>query len=160
MGVRPVGETADNLPLLTSGPKCADLSTANSIKYSDSNVTSEVSNTSSNRSDLSMNTMDEGTANHSPDFEQFFHEGCYKASPLSTGHESTAGVTDVDSNNSPCNRDKSEEECDNEDLLGGIFAFSEEGNYVDLICALLIMVFYWHFIQDLKLCHFAFCMNL
>ncbi|GMI65303.1 homolog of yeast autophagy 18 (ATG18) H [Hibiscus trionum] len=83
---------------------------------------SDVSNTSSNRSDLSMNMLDEGPVNESPDFEHFFQEEYCKVLPLSPCGE----PTDVDSNINPCEREKSEEG-DNDDMLGGVFSFSEEG---------------------------------
>ena len=80
------------------------------------------SNGSSNRSDVSMGTLDEGPAHDSLDFEQFFQEGYCKASVPSDCAESTEAVTD-----SPCDREKSEEDGESDDLLGGVFAFSEEG---------------------------------
>ncbi|KAK8508835.1 hypothetical protein V6N13_090788 [Hibiscus sabdariffa] len=92
-----------------------------------SGESSDVSNTSSNRSDSSMNMLDEGPVNESPEFEHFFYEEYCKVLPLSACCEPTEVVTDVDSNSSPCEREKSEEEGDNDDMLGGIFAFSEEG---------------------------------
>ncbi|KAE8726383.1 Autophagy-related protein 18h [Hibiscus syriacus] len=88
---------------------------------------SDVLNTSSNRSDSSMNMLDEGPVNESPDFEHFFQEEYCKVLPLIACQEPTEVVTDVDSNSSPCEREKSEEEGDNDDMLGGVFAFSEEG---------------------------------
>ncbi|XP_039022436.1 autophagy-related protein 18h-like isoform X1 [Hibiscus syriacus] len=87
----------------------------------------DVSNTSSNRSDLSLNMLDEGPVNESPDFEHFFHEEYCKVLPSSACGEPTELPTDVDSNNSPCEREKSEGGGDNDDILGGIFSFSEEG---------------------------------
>lgn len=47
-------------------------------------------------------------------------------SSLSECHES-AEVSFVDNNISPCDLEKSEEDGDNDDMLGGVFAFSEEG---------------------------------
>ncbi|MCL7022202.1 hypothetical protein MKW94_030417 [Papaver nudicaule] len=61
-----------------------------------------------------------------PDFGLFFQEGYCKPSELDESHELTGSATDADSNSSHCERDKPEEG-DNDDLLGGIFAFSEEG---------------------------------
>ncbi|KAJ8760668.1 hypothetical protein K2173_017649 [Erythroxylum novogranatense] len=97
--------------------------TSEEVHLSNSGVTSEGSNTCSNRSDQSMNIIDEGPVNESPDFEQFFQEGYYKASALNERHELTEGMD----NSSPCDVDKSEEDGDNDDMLGGVFAFSEEG---------------------------------
>ncbi|XVF57369.1 hypothetical protein PTKIN_Ptkin06aG0199900 [Pterospermum kingtungense] len=88
---------------------------------------SDISSTSSNRSDLSMNMLDEEPVKDSPDFEQFFQEEYCKASPLSACGELTELVTDVDSIISPCEREKAEEEGDHDEMLGGVFAFSEEG---------------------------------
>lgn len=96
------------------------------VQSSNSAGVSEASNISSNRSDLSMNIIDEGLVHDSLDFEQFFQEGYYKASPLSDCRDTAEVITDVDSS-SPCDREKSEEDGDNDDMLGGVFAFSEEG---------------------------------
>ncbi|KAE8725505.1 Autophagy-related protein 18h [Hibiscus syriacus] len=99
---------------------------------------SDVSNTSSNRSDLSFNMLDEGPVNESPDFEHFFHEQYCKVLPSSVcGGEPTELPTDVDSNNSPCEREKSEEGGDDDDMLGGIFSFSEEGQYLKMLNCIL-----------------------
>ncbi|XP_039029229.1 autophagy-related protein 18h-like isoform X1 [Hibiscus syriacus] len=87
---------------------------------------SDVSNTSSNRSDLSLNMLDEGPVNESPDFEHFFREEYCKVLPSSACVEPSELPTDVDSNSSPCEREKSEEG-DNDDMFGGIFSFSEDG---------------------------------
>ncbi|XP_050381219.1 autophagy-related protein 18h isoform X2 [Argentina anserina] len=64
------------------------------------------------------------------DSSNFFQEGYCKASPLSNFPETTEVVTDVDSSNSPCDREKNEEDGDDGDdvdMLGGVFDFSEEG---------------------------------
>lgn len=115
------GKSADNMPSLTTGGR-----TVKEANLPDIGGTSEVSNTSSNRSDLSMNLLDEGPVNDSPDFEQYFQEEYCKPLPSSTCHESTEAITDVDCGSSPCDREKSEEG-DDDEMLGGIFAFSEEG---------------------------------
>ncbi|KAF5739504.1 hypothetical protein HS088_TW12G00710 [Tripterygium wilfordii] len=116
----------NNLSSLTSGSLSEGRNIAKEAQSSNSSGTSEVSNISSRRSDLSMNVIDEGPVNDSPDFEQFFREGYCNASTLSECHESTGIVTDVDSN-SPCDIEKCVEDGDNDDMLGGVFAFSEEG---------------------------------
>ncbi|KAL6989611.1 hypothetical protein U1Q18_015362 [Sarracenia purpurea var. burkii] len=104
---------------------------AREVGSSSSVVTSEVSNTGSNRSDLSVNTLDEGPVHedmHDPlDFGQYFEEGYCKASSHDECAELAEAVTDVDSSNSPCDKEKYEEDGDNDDMLGGVFAFSEEG---------------------------------
>ncbi|KAJ8769757.1 hypothetical protein K2173_005963 [Erythroxylum novogranatense] len=91
--------------------------TSEEVLLLDSGVTSEASNASSNCSDMSMNIIDEGTVNESTDFEQYFQKSC-KPFSLSKSHESIEG--------SPCDVDKSEDDGDNDDMLGGVFAFSEE----------------------------------
>ncbi|KAJ4719540.1 Autophagy-related protein like [Melia azedarach] len=96
----------------------------------------EVSNITTNHSDLSTHISNEGPLNGSLDFEHFFQEESCKASALIGCHESTGVVTDVESSSTPCEKekseedvdnDKSEEDTDNDDMLGGVFAFSEEG---------------------------------
>ncbi|XP_062001935.1 autophagy-related protein 18h isoform X2 [Rosa rugosa] len=71
-----------------------------------------------------VHLVNSGGANES---SNFFQEGYCKASPLSNFPESTEVVTDVDSSNSPCDREKCEEDGDDDDMLGGVFDFSEEG---------------------------------
>ena len=113
------------LSSLTSGSLSIGRTVAKEVQFPKSGGTSDFSSSSSNRSDLSMNMLDEGPVNDSPDFEQFFQEEYCKALPLSACREPKE-VTDVDSSNSPCEREKSEEEGDNDELLG-VFAFSEDG---------------------------------
>jgi len=71
-----------------------------------------------------MNVICEESIRDSPDFEQFFQEGYCKASV--DCHESTEVITEVDCS-SPCGREKSDEDGDNDDMLGDVFDFSEEG---------------------------------
>lgn len=118
-----------NATSLTNGLLSAGRSIAKE-QSSSSVLTSEASNTSSNRSDLSMNIIDEGPANESLDFEPFFQEGYCKASSLDECHKSTED-TNVDSNDSPPDAEKSEEDGDSDDMLGGVFAFSEEGTHME-----------------------------
>ncbi|CAK9174681.1 unnamed protein product [Ilex paraguariensis] len=116
-------------------PKIGSLSTggtvAREVNSSDSVVTSEASNSSSNRSDSSMNILDEGPVHqdmHDPlDFGQYFQEGYCKASPHDECRELTEVCTDIDSSNSPYEKEKSEEDAESDDMLGGVFSFSEEG---------------------------------
>ncbi|XP_024439437.2 autophagy-related protein 18h isoform X1 [Populus trichocarpa] len=122
-----------NVTSLTNGPLTAERLIAKEVQSSESGVTSEASNISSNRSDLSMNIIDEGPANDSQDFEHFFQEGYCKASDLKECQESTEVLTFVDNNSSPCDVDKSEEDGDNDDMLGGVFSFSEEGMNLELM---------------------------
>ncbi|XP_010550088.1 PREDICTED: autophagy-related protein 18h-like [Tarenaya hassleriana] len=93
----------------------------------DSSGTSEASTASSNRSDMSMNVLDEGTIDESPNFEQFFKEGYYATTAPVEAHESAEIATEADNDDAPSEREKSEEGGDDDDMLGGIFAFSEEG---------------------------------
>ncbi|XP_075657925.1 autophagy-related protein 18h isoform X2 [Castanea sativa] len=116
------GNFTDSLSNLTSDSLSADRTIAKGVQSSNSGGISENSNISSNRSDMSMNILDEGLVHNSLDFEQFFQEGYCKAPP----HDTAEVVTDVDSSSNPCDREKSEEDGDNDDMLG-VFAFSEEG---------------------------------
>ena len=119
-----------------SSPKNGPLSTEGStirgfVQSPNSTITGELSNTSSNRSDASMKIIDEGPVHedmHDPvDFGQYFQEGYCKASATNVSHELSEGVTDIDSSNSPCDREKTEEDVESDGMLGGVFAFSEEG---------------------------------
>ncbi|XP_078179016.1 autophagy 18h-like protein isoform X2 [Carex rostrata] len=67
--------------------------------------------------------------NNSAEFTQYFHEGYCKitAPELDDCREVTEAVTDGDSNSSHCEREKPEEDGDNDDVIGGVFAFCEEG---------------------------------
>ncbi|KAJ8620654.1 hypothetical protein MRB53_029183 [Persea americana] len=65
-------------------------------------------------------------SHNSLDFAQYFHEGYCKISELDDCRELAEVVTDADSSSSHCEREKPEEDGDNDDLLGGMFAFSEE----------------------------------
>lgn len=80
---------------------------------------------------LNMNVADVEPVQDSPDFEQFFQEGYCKAADEC--HESTEVANDVDCS-SPCGREKSEEEDDNNDMLGCVFDFSEEGMNLKQFC--------------------------
>ncbi|KAM0947731.1 putative transcription factor WD40-like family [Dioscorea sansibarensis] len=64
---------------------------------------------------------------NSMEFTQYLHEGYCKISELSDCCELTEAVTDVDSSSSHCEREKPEEDGDNDEMLGGVFAFCEEG---------------------------------
>ncbi|KAL9233274.1 hypothetical protein vseg_008295 [Gypsophila vaccaria] len=100
--------------------------TSKEVQSSNSVGTSEASNISSNRSDFSMNVVDEGSVPDPLDFGGFLEEEYCKAAPLDENHE-VSEVTDVDSTSSPREKEKSEEDGDNDDMLGGVFDFSEEG---------------------------------
>ncbi|KAL5566171.1 hypothetical protein UlMin_029335 [Ulmus minor] len=113
---------SDSLSTITTDSPFADRTIAKGVESMNGDGPSDGSNVSSNRSDLSMNILDEGAAQ---DFEQFFQEGYCKASPLSDCPESTGVITDMDSSSSPCDREKCEEDGDNDDMLGGVFSFSD-----------------------------------
>ncbi|GMJ11198.1 homolog of yeast autophagy 18 (ATG18) H [Hibiscus trionum] len=121
--------STNSMSSLTSGSLSGGRTVAKEVQFPNGDRTSDVSNTSSNRSDLSMNMLDEGPVNESPDFEQFFQEEYCTALPSGAHPEPKKVVTDVDNSSSPCDKEKSEEEVDNDDMLGGVFAFSEEGSF-------------------------------
>ncbi|XP_044482790.1 autophagy-related protein 18h-like isoform X1 [Mangifera indica] len=120
---------------LTSGSHSAGGAIAKEVQSSTSNGTGKIVNISSNHFKLSTNTIEDSLVKASLDFEYFFEEPC-KASASSECRELVGIITDVDSSNSPCDKekfeedcdnDKSEDDCDTDDMLGGVFAFSEEG---------------------------------
>ncbi|KAK9735381.1 hypothetical protein RND81_04G202600 [Saponaria officinalis] len=104
-----------------------DITSKEVVQSSNSVGTSDASNISSNRSDFSMNVVDEGSVQDPLDFGGFLEEEYCKAAPLDETHEVSEVVTDVDSSSSPREKEKSEEDGDNDDMLGGVFDFSEEG---------------------------------
>jgi hypothetical protein len=81
-------------------------------------------NSSFSGCDMNMHVTCEESIRDSPDYEQFFQEGYCKASV--DCHESAEVTTDVDCS-SPSGREKSDEDGDDDDMLGDIFDFSEEG---------------------------------
>ncbi|KAL9268567.1 Autophagy-related protein, partial [Drosera capensis] len=93
---------------------------------------SEASNNSSNRSDFSMNVVDEDSAHESLDFGPYFQEEYCTAAPLEECHDASKTITEVDSINSAskekCDGDeeKSEEDGESDEMFGGVFTFSEE----------------------------------
>ncbi|KAK1401575.1 BCAS3 domain-containing protein [Heracleum sosnowskyi] len=101
------------------------------VLSSSSVVTGGVSNTSSNRSDLSMNILDEELVHEDMqdqlDFGRYFQEEYCESKNLDQGNELTEHITDVNNSTSHCHKAISEEEADNDDMLGCVFAFSEEG---------------------------------
>lgn len=118
-----------------SPPKSGSFSTggtsAREVQSSNSVITSEASNSSSNRSDMSMNIIDEQTVHENicdpVDFGQFFQEGYCKASTNNELNEVTELVADMDSSSSPCNKEIPDDDGESDDMLGGVFDFSEEG---------------------------------
>nr|GMD45317.1 Autophagy-related protein 18H [Ipomoea batatas] len=137
-----------------SGSLSAGETSARDIQSSNSALTSQASNTSSNHSDMSMNiSNDEGLIHEDMsdpvDFAQYFKEGYCKASTNKESSELTKLVTDIDRGNNPCEKEKGEDDDgESDDMLGGVFDFSEEvvelsqpdvmhGAY-DLKCGLLL----------------------
>ncbi|CAH9087150.1 unnamed protein product [Cuscuta europaea] len=115
-----------------SGSLFAGGTTARDVPSSNSAFTSEASNTSSNHSDRSMNISNDEGPNHEDmsdpvDFAQYFREGYCKASTNQESREFTKAVTHNDSSNTPCGKEKGEDDVESVDMLGGIFDFSEEG---------------------------------
>jgi hypothetical protein len=82
------------------------------------------SNSSFSGCDMNMHVTCVESIRDSLDYEQFFQEGYCKASV--DCHESAEVTTDVDCS-SPSGREKSDEDGDDDDMLGDIFDFSEEG---------------------------------
>lgn len=111
-----------------SSPLSTEGASEKEVHSSPSGTSGELSNTSSSRSDVSMKLIDEGPVHedmHDPiDFAQYFQEGYCKAS---ANNELTEAVTDIDSSNSPYDREKAEEDAESDFMLGGVFFFSEEG---------------------------------
>ena len=99
-------------------------STTTTVKSTKHGKATDSFNSSFSGCDLNMNVTREEPKRDSPDFEQFFHEGYCKASV--DCHESTEVATDVDCG-SPCGREKSDDDGDNDEMLGDVFDFSEEG---------------------------------
>ncbi|KAG8068788.1 hypothetical protein GUJ93_ZPchr0005g15336 [Zizania palustris] len=94
-----------------------------------SSVSNGVINDLSNGSLASIKSGQNETSDshNSVEFTQYFQEGYCKISELDDCRELTEAVTDADSSSSHCEREKPEEDGDNDDMLGGVFAFSEEG---------------------------------
>uniref|UniRef100_A0A7N0UT80 Autophagy-related protein 18h n=1 Tax=Kalanchoe fedtschenkoi TaxID=63787 RepID=A0A7N0UT80_KALFE len=74
----------------------------------------------------STNKLNEGAIQEPLDFGQYFHEEYCTASTLDGSHQSADIIANVEN---PGNVEKSEEDEDgnNDDMLGAVFAFSEEG---------------------------------
>ncbi|MED6121894.1 hypothetical protein PIB30_034426 [Stylosanthes scabra] len=82
-------------------------------------------NSSLSGCDLNRNVLHEEPICDSPNFEKYFHEGYCKASVDS--QQSAEVATDVDCSG-PCDGEKSDDnDGDNDDMLGDVFDFSEEG---------------------------------
>ena len=147
MGISPIEDSyfVNSISSIKNGSLSSARTIGKEVESSDSVGTSDASNTGSNRSDSSMNVLDEGPIEPLY-FGQYFQEGYCKASTLDECRELTE-VTDVDSGCSPCDREKSEEDENNEDMLGGVFAFSEEGGNLKQYNCSSILTFSFCFIS-------------
>ncbi|KAK4782294.1 hypothetical protein SAY86_016396 [Trapa natans] len=94
------------------------------VELSTSNSTSEVCTGSSMGSNLTSNIIEEHVCG-SLEFEQYFQEGYRRPSDLKKCHDSAEAIIDPDGIDSPCDRAKSEDDGDSDDMLGAVFAFSE-----------------------------------
>ncbi|WOL01823.1 autophagy-related protein [Canna indica] len=74
-----------------------------------------------------MDHAESSDSRNSVEFAQYFNEGYCKVSELDDCRELTEAVTDADSSSSHCEREKPEEDGDNDEMLGGVFAFCDEG---------------------------------
>lgn len=107
---------------LSSGSAMADKN------FSDrKGVSSDVSDATCITNMIDSEQNEASDSHNSVEFTQYFHEGYCKISELNDCRGLTEAVTDADSSSSPCEREKPEEDGDNDDMLGGVFAFSEEG---------------------------------
>lgn len=119
----------------------ADTSTANGFTSSVSMfacagraVTDNCDSTNSLSSQVSNGSMPDSNLEHmeaptynSIQFTQHFHEDYCNVSELNDCCELTEAVTDADSISSHCERGKSEDGDNNDEVPGGVFAYSEEG---------------------------------
>lgn len=101
-----------------SSSACASIAVVNTAN----SFGSEVSNSST--LDSNLEHMEVSVSLNSVEFARNFHEGYCNVSDLDDCRELTEAVTDVDSISSHCERGKSEDG-DNDDLLGGVFVYSE-----------------------------------
>ncbi|XP_020582265.1 autophagy-related protein 18h-like isoform X2 [Phalaenopsis equestris] len=92
------------------------------------NSTNSLSSGLSNGStpDSNMEHMEVSASHNSIKFPRNFHEGYCNVSDLDDCRELTDAVTDVDSSiSSHCERGKSEDGDNNDEMLGGVFVYSE-----------------------------------
>ncbi|KAL5202597.1 hypothetical protein ABZP36_013549 [Zizania latifolia] len=117
------GPFDDALPSPASNASCRPQITNNS-SVSNGAIT-DLSNGS--LTSIKSGRNETSDSHNSVEFTQYFQEGYCKISELDDCRELTEAVTDADSSSSHCEREKPEEDGDNDDMLGGVFAFSEEG---------------------------------
>ncbi|KAJ6794117.1 autophagy-related protein 18h-like [Iris pallida] len=108
-----------SLPVAEAGRQVAT-STGNS---SNNTTSSKVSNAS--MPNIRMEQSETSDSHNLVEFTPYFHEGYCKVSELDDCRDLTEAVTDADSSSSHCEREKPEEE-ENDDMLGGVFSFSED----------------------------------
>eukprot|EP00262_Sarcandra_glabra_P010487 TRINITY_DN2576_c0_g2_i1.p1 TRINITY_DN2576_c0_g2~~TRINITY_DN2576_c0_g2_i1.p1 ORF type:complete len:191 (-),score=36.59 TRINITY_DN2576_c0_g2_i1:375-884(-) len=105
---------------------CVGMPAIKGALYSNNSVSCEPSNAySSNNSVHNIHVEENGHLHNPVEFGQIFREGYCKISELSDCHDLTEVVTDAESSSSHCEREKTEDDGDNDDMLGGVFAFSE-----------------------------------
>ncbi|XP_008809283.1 autophagy-related protein 18h-like isoform X2 [Phoenix dactylifera] len=119
------GSIVNGLSTTVSSLSCAGRPVIAGTRSSNTALTNQVSNTSI--TNIHSEQSETSSSHNSLEFTQFFHEGYCKVSELDDCRELTEAVTDADSSSSHCEREKPEEDGDNDDMLGGVFAFSEEG---------------------------------
>ncbi|KAJ7978031.1 Autophagy-related protein like [Quillaja saponaria] len=131
VSVSPVGSDSfvedgnlTNRPVTSIGASYFSDRAITTVKTSNSVIAIEVPKLSSGHSKSSMDIHDEEPIHESLDIEHIFQEGYCKASPDCC--ESAEVVNNVDCSGY-CDREKTEEVDDNDDMFGGVFDFSEEG---------------------------------
>lgn len=97
------------------------------VKSSEHGKARDSFNSSFSGCGMNMNVSSEESLRDSPDYEQFLRDGYCQASV--DCHGSAEVATDVDCS-SPSGREKSDEDGDNDDMVGDVFDFSEEGDFL------------------------------
>ncbi|PKA60875.1 Autophagy-related protein 18h [Apostasia shenzhenica] len=110
------GSIINDFTSLTSSSGCAGKS-----------IRTDNSGSSGDKPSLLFENTEVSCSNNSVEFDtKYFNESYCKISELDDSRELTEAVTDADSSSSHCEREK-HEDGDNDDILGGVFTFSEEG---------------------------------
>ncbi|XP_077240607.1 autophagy-related protein 18g-like isoform X2 [Tasmannia lanceolata] len=121
------------LSSLESNTLCVGGPVGKNALSSSKDVSSVVSNASSiNHFSSSPNILHAEERGHTDlqnplDSAQYLREDYCKISELDDCRDLTEVVTDADSISSHCEREQPDEDGDNDDMLGGVFAFCEEG---------------------------------
>ncbi|XP_073104437.1 autophagy-related protein 18g isoform X2 [Elaeis guineensis] len=120
------GSIVNGLSTTVSSLSCAGRPVIGDSRSSNTALTNQFSNACI--TNIHSEQSETSSSHNSLEFTQFFHEGYCKVSELDDCCELTGAVTDADSSSNHCEREKPEEDGDNnDDMLGGVFAFSEEG---------------------------------